>query len=150
MSNRWGLQLTIYDIDNRLRESVAEVLNHPLKDTLNYLPQCLLIGGVLHEYSDAEDVSPEQITRRITEIKQIANGTIIPWSYGGTAKTYFGLHLEDAYMHSANLLLAGMPKVWFFVNQKALGKIQNILAGAYDPDLYRVLRVDLRRRWEQV
>jgi hypothetical protein len=66
MSNRWGLQLTIYDIDNRLRESVAEVLNHPLKDTLNYLPQCLLIGGVLHEYSDAEDVSPEQITRRLS------------------------------------------------------------------------------------
>jgi hypothetical protein len=58
-----------------------------------------------------------------------ASGTVSEWAYAGTSFTFFPLHLEDAYMPSANILAAGDSKVWIFLPQDSLSKALDILSG---------------------
>jgi hypothetical protein len=121
---------TLASLGNRHGKSIAEVLGHPLRDTLRFLPQGLLIGGIFHKWSK----SPGKLTGGLlqelySDVEKSADGTVTPWAYGGTYMSIFCLHQEDAMMPSANLHLAGATKAWIGLSNYDLEELHNALAG---------------------
>lgn len=55
------------------------------------------------------------------------SGTVYPWGYGGHDRTLFGIHFEDAWMPSANLHIAGEPKVWIFIRKADYSRLSDLL-----------------------
>jgi hypothetical protein len=60
-------------------------------------------------------------------INVTASGTIFPWAYGGHHRTIFGIHFEDAWLPSANLHIAGAPKVWIFIRKDDFEKLRGLV-----------------------
>ena len=80
--------------DNSKGKSLAEVVNHTLKDVLSYMPQCLALGGALMLCSQNEERSDSQLepSQHCKLVNEIADGTVRPWTYSGTFLTLFTLH----------------------------------------------------------
>lgn len=51
--------------------------------------------------------------------------------YGGSPRTVFGWHVEDYWLHSANYLLDGSPKVWYLLTGTQREQFEKYLAGKY-------------------
>jgi hypothetical protein len=58
-------------------------------------------------------------------------GTLTPWAYFGNSGTYFPLHIEDGMMASANILVAGSPKMWITVPFPYLSALLQMLSRMY-------------------
>jgi JmjC domain, hydroxylase len=64
-------------------------------------------------------------------VNEAASGTLFPWGYGGHYRTVFGIHFEDAWMPSANLHVAGDPKVWMFIRKGDFQRLYDTLSRMY-------------------
>lgn len=83
------------------------LLGHPLQRTLDHLFPALLHTAHNHYKG------------KITG----GDGTLYPWTYAGLPQTYFPLHTEDADLNSANLHIAGEPKVWLIIPKEEKEKL---------------------------
>jgi JmjC domain, hydroxylase len=112
---------------------VLELTDHPLKDALAYLPQALMMLA-LYDGSqgyDAEDLDFSTFKTIQSVVSEAASGTLFPWGYGGHYRTFFGIHFEDAWMPSANLHVAGAPKIWLFIRKDDFRRLYTILSRTY-------------------
>jgi hypothetical protein len=111
-------------------QHVLHLVDHPLKDALAHLPQSLMMIALYHKsrgYNVAE-LNEAQLERNQWDVNVDASGTIFPWGYGGHHRTLFGIHFEDAWMPSANLHIAGAPKVWIFIRKPDMVRLFDILS----------------------
>jgi hypothetical protein len=74
-----------------------------------------------------DDDAPD-LHKIFNQVKTQATGTASEWAYIGTPYTFFPLHLEDAYMPSANIMVAGSPKIWIFLPKESLEQVLNVLS----------------------
>jgi hypothetical protein len=56
------------------------------------------------------------------------SGTVSPWSYFGNSNTFFPIHVEDAMIASANVLVAGSPKIWITIPFPHLDRLLQVLS----------------------
>jgi hypothetical protein len=112
--------------NNRHDESIAAVVDHPLRHVLSCLPQCLAIGGALGYWDeDQQNGAPEKEPREyLQKARDAADGTVRPWSYAGSYLTIFAVHREDAQLPSANLHLGGASKVWIGLTEQSMRMLQ--------------------------
>jgi JmjC domain, hydroxylase len=112
---------------------VLHLTTHPLRDALAHLPQALMMIS-LHSYSlnqPVEDLDLEGFRTIQSVANEAASGTLFPWGYGGHYRTFFGIHFEDAWMPSANLHVAGAPKIWVFLRKDDFTRLSNLLSRTY-------------------
>jgi hypothetical protein len=120
--------------DNVFGESIAHVVDHPLKHVLACLPQCLALGGALREWNEAEPeaqgVNPDPY---FSTVDRIGDGTVRPWSYAGTYLSLFTLHREDACLPSANLHIGGASKIWIAITEEGMKMINDLFIDNIKP-----------------
>ena len=117
---------------NKNSTAIEEIINHPLKNTLGYLPQCLAIAGIAHGIEvvrKLKNSSHAALERQHEALRRMASGTYTSWSYAGNWMTMFCLHQEDCMLPSSNLMLAGSPKIWICLTEDNLRRLVNILKG---------------------
>jgi hypothetical protein len=115
--------------DNHLGESIADVVDHPLKHVLACLPQCLAIGGALSYWDKANKRGKlsKDPCEYLEKAHDVADGTVRPWSYAGTYLSFFPLHREDAQLPSANLHIAGASKIWIAITEPGMRKLTQVI-----------------------
>jgi hypothetical protein len=115
--------------DNVFGESIAHIVDHPLKDVLAYLPQCLALGGALREWNDADAPGVESLEAEayFKNVDRLGDGTVRPWSYAGTYLSLFALHREDANLPSANLHIAGASKIWIGITEEGMKRLNDLI-----------------------
>ncbi len=109
-------------------EDVLEIIGHPLADVLNQLPQGLMIAAMNEDSIQmGKQEGGELLKAELHEIYDshlnLGSGTISSWAYGGNHHSVFPLHHEDAWMPSANVLVAGDPKVWIFIHDHDMQRV---------------------------
>ena len=112
---------------------ILEVIKHPLCNVISQLPQGLMVAAIHRELweDDTNNVVDEQIKDTKDACHSIGSGTISSWAYGGNAHSVFPLHHEDAWMPSANLLVAGQAKVWIFIRDDHLPRFFALITGVW-------------------
>jgi hypothetical protein len=80
---------------------------------------------------DPDKLNTEELETIRATVNEASSGTVFPWGYGGHRRTAFGIHFEDAWMPSANLHVAGEPKVWLFIRRDDFQRLYEILSRAY-------------------
>jgi JmjC domain, hydroxylase len=112
-----------------------QVVDHPLHNLFESLPQGLsLVSMYSNMTKDAAYISippDQQYAELLESIKENSSGTLTPWAYFGNSGTYFPLHMEDAMIASANVLVAGSPKVWITIPFPHVEKLLQVLSRTY-------------------
>lgn len=121
--------------DNCYGESVLEIMRHPFTNIFEGLPQGLSLVGMYSELMrDAASTSlptAEEYAEMQNSLSNVSSGTISPWAYFGNSATFFPLHMEDSMIGSANVLVAGSPKVWITIPFPHVDKLLQILSRTY-------------------
>jgi hypothetical protein len=112
-------------------EHILDLISHPLRHALAYLPQSLMLIALYSRSLEATDLSHDELDDFRWRINVDGSGTIIPWGYGGHHRTLFGIHFEDAWMPSANLHIAGAPKIWIFIRRSDFNRLSDLLSRTY-------------------
>jgi JmjC domain, hydroxylase len=118
-----GIGVNAYD------ETIADIINHPLRKVLSHLPQCLAIAGALAYWDRDEEKgrSKRDPMSYLENARAFGDGTVRPWSYAGSYLSVFPLHREDAQLPSANLHIGGASKIWIALTEEGMDKLQKIV-----------------------
>jgi hypothetical protein len=125
-----------YGSANTRGDTILTAINHPHADIFrNEIPATLLLC-LMHQDlvpKAAEHglsyLSNEVLKESSLHWHKICSGIVSEWSYAGTPFSFFPLHLEDSKMPSANLVVAGKPKIWLFITEPNLRKLNTKLEG---------------------